>query len=400
MLTQPRVLSPQAARINRHLTELLIERINHASGNISFAEFMHAALYEPELGYYQNQLHKLGEKGDFVTAPELGDLFAQCLANSLLSLEAEMTQAILEIGAGTGRMAAGVLLSLAKANQCPLQYSILEPSASLQSLQRQTIETRFNEVLSPEQALLLLERVVWLSRLPDHFNGVILANEVMDAIACERLVKQGDGWFRLGVGFDGQDFGWQVLDQVGNDELPQVLHTNLQLYCDHYVTEVRPLLKPWLKGLANSLHRGCVVLIDYGYPQVEYYHPQRLSGSLRCFSRHQASDDPLLLLGLQDITAHVDFTQVALDAQQAGFEVTGFTTQAGFLLENGIEACQPFSHELAEQDELIQTVRLSQEIQKLLLPGQMGEVFKVICLNKNYSSIPCGFGLQDHLHRL
>lgn len=387
MMSQQQVkLSASANLCHQQLMSLIKQKINQNQGRISFSEFMQLALYAPELGYYQNGLQKFGEQGDFVTAPEMGDLFARGIVQALLSQPDCLTNNILEIGAGSGVLAADILGQLASNGKLPESYSILEPSASLQSLQYQTIQQKFPE---------LLPRVNWLAQLPEGFTGTILANEVLDAIPCERIIKTQQGWQIMDVVIEGGLLSYRPGDQLECKLLPEILQQNE--YSTGYITEIRPLLKSWIKGLAKSLQQGLILLFDYGYPQSEYYHPQRIEGSLRCFTRHQAHSDALSLVGVQDITAHVDFTDVASSAVVAGLSVNGFTTQAGFLLENGILNLTDSDNENSVDAE---KYRLSQQIQKLTAPGQMGEVIKVISLGKGTENAVAGFSLQDQLHRL
>ena len=384
MLAKNMKLTAKAHEIHRQLTRQVAAKITEAGGVIRFAEFMQAALYTPRLGYYQNELQTFGEAGDFITAPEMGELFAACIARAIGGLCVDSNHQILEIGAGSGALAKGLLSRLKPSLISPNQYLILEPSAVLQAGQR--------ERLADDPKIDLNASVDWISQLPTQFNGVIIANEVLDALPCERIQKTAEGWQYLGVAFDGEQFYLQPAGKVKADDLPPAL-LQKDAYVEGYTTEIRPIVTAWITSLANSLECGVILLIDYGYPQNELYHPQRTQGSLRCFSRHQANDEPLRLLGLQDITAHVDFTQVAQAALSAGLEVNGFTTQSGFLLENGLLEVKSVA---AGQS----TYQISQQMQKLAAPGQMGELVKVIMLSKNTQQLASGFQFQDHLHRL
>lgn len=388
MRSQKIKLSSSASLIHEKLKAKIIERISQNAGVIAFSEFMQMALYESELGYYKNQLRKFGQQGDFITAPEMGDLFARSIANSITDClnKQDLNNNIFELGAGSGALAADLLSELKMTNALPDKYYILESSASLQSLQKQTLESKVPE---------LAERVIWLDRLPDNFHGIIIANEVADALPCEVIQMSGGRWQYLGVAYNGEQFIWQSTTEVAKVDLPKTLH-QLNSYTDGYTTELRPLLNGWINGLANSLNTGSILLFDYGYPQAELYHPQRIEGSLRAFSRHQAHSQVFELVGLEDITSHVDFTQVAISAINAGLQVDGFTTQMGYLLENGI---LEMGSSAVEQN-LEKHYLYSQQVQKLTSPGQMGEVVKVIKMNKNTAISPKGFQLQDHLCRL
>jgi len=345
MLKQEAKVSPQAYELHKNLVALIEQRIDDAGGVISFSEYMQLALYAPQLGYYQNPLSTFGAKGDFITAPEISPLFALCLAKSLTSLDKSLTKSILELGAGSGRLASDLLLALQARDCLPDNYFILEPSASLQAIQRELVDKLPKDIA---------RRVVWLSELPKDFVGSLI------------------------------------------EQLPTSLLE--KDYLPGYMTEVRPLINSWIKSLSNSLEQGIVMLLDYGYPQSEYYHPQRQAGSLRCFSRHQANANPLELAGLQDITAHVDFTQVAKQAVEQGMDVIGFTSQAGFLLENGI--LQQAEKSLSGDQVDTEHYNVSRQIQTLLAPGQMGELIKVIGLSKQTDETLGGFSMQDQLVRL
>jgi len=383
-------MSEEAIEIQKLLTERIIFEIDKQGGKLPFSQFMQMALYQPKLGYYQNRLHKFGDKGDFITAPEIGRYFAQSVAASTSRcFNKNNNQSILEIGAGSGALAANLLKSLEKLKSLPEEYLILEPSAQLQAQQKALLKESMPKYFS---------KIKWLDKLPNGVDGVVIANEVADAIPCERIKFTNNQWVRLGVSHQNGCLQISDMDVISEGKLPQSLtEDGSEKFVEGYITEYRPMLDGWIKSLANSLHQGAILLIDYGYPESEFYHPQRTSGTLNCFIRHHQQDDPLQLIGLQDITAHVDFSQIARVADSNGLEVSGYTTQAGFLLENGItEFCDKDSNQQTNE----QRYRISQEIQKLLMPGQMGEVFKVICLTKNFPTEIKGFSLQDHLHRL
>jgi len=385
-------ISEEGESIQACLAAKIKAEIVEQGGKIPFSKFMQMALYQPELGYYQNNLHKFGDKGDFITAPEMGNNFAKCLANSLvdyiLSNKDELN--LMEIGAGSGILAANLLDELGHLGGLPSQYLILEPSAELQAQQKSLLLQRHSEYF---------KNIIWISELPENFSGIILANEVVDAIPCERIVRVDEQWRRLGVGCNNDTFVDCLMDDIDIADLPEGLKTNGNSndYPEGYATEYCPLTKGWINALSNSLKQGAIILFDYGYAESELYHPQRLAGSLTCFINHHSHSDPYQYVGLQDITAHVDFTQIARNAHEFSLDVGGYTTQAGFLLENGITE---ISEKLAENESQEQRYKRSQELQKLLMPGQMGEVIKVILLGKNLETEIKGFSLQDHLYRL
>jgi len=386
-------ISEQAKDIRDRLSAKIQSEIIKQGGKISFSHYMQMALYEPELGYYQNNLQKFGEKGDFITAPEMGNNFAKCLARSVqqfFSESVEPTRVLLEIGAGSGILAVNLLIELQQLQALPTKYLILEPSAQLQSQQKALLEQHLPDYFC---------NIKWLDQLPQKLNGLILANEVVDAIPCERIKRVNGQWLQMGVAYDQGEFIECLMPLSNGENLPEsLIGKNAQdRYQNEYTTEYRPLAKGWIKALANSLDSGAILLVDYGYSESEFYHPQRTQGSLSCFIGHHSHSEPLQYVGLQDITAHVDFTQIARTAFENSLEISGFTTQAGFLLENGITE---MSDEVSVNETPEQRYQRSQELQKLLMPGQMGEVIKVILLSKNLECKIKGFTLQDHLHRL
>jgi len=398
-------ISVEAFDISSKLTEHIKIKIRENGCPITFETFMQMALYEPQLGYYQNNLHKFGEKGDFITAPEMGSLFAGCIANSIFSsIKSNDANSILEIGAGSGQLAVDLIKALKHQNCLPAQYFILEPSATLQSQQKQLITKECAE---------FLHRVEWLADLPTDFNGVIIANEVIDAIPCQIIEKTEQGWFYQGVDLVDDELCTCLTERVEDDELPiQLTEKNNDEHFEiGYQAEIRKQASGWLLSLSKCLARGHILLIDYGYPVSELYHPQRLQGSLTCFINHHQHSDYLQAIGLQDITAHVDFTNIAVEASRHGLSIDGFTTQAGFLLENGIiEKAEALLNSNEEQALDVDRYKISQQIQKLMMPGQMGEVLKVMSLSadehnddlsvKNTKTPLKGFSMQDHLHRL
>ncbi len=397
-------ISQRALKISDSLGEIIHGRIKENNGEISFSEFMQVALYEPQLGYYQNNLEKFGSQGDFVTAPEISKFFAGCLAQSLTEIltdglkysestgkESTTEQSIMEIGAGSGRLAVDLLTALAASSRLPANYYILEPSATLQSQQSELLAKELPEYF---------EKIQWLVELPQSFEGVIIANEVIDALPFDRIIKQTESWYRLNVSYSNDRFSEILGHPLPESMLPKYLSDN-ENYPVGYKTEIRPIAKGWISALASCLSSGAIILADYGYPEHELYHAQRAAGSLKCFINHHQHDDPFQHIGLQDITAHVDFTDIAYSAYENGMEISGFTTQAGFLLENGItESAGSHEQHKSKQQSQKQTYEVSRELQQLLMPGQMGEVIKVMLLTKNTNHSIKGFSLQDHLRRL
>jgi SAM-dependent MidA family methyltransferase len=375
-------------RVAAHIREFIAAH----GGTIGFDAYMRLALYSPGLGYYSAGAAKLGEGGDFVTAPEVSSLFSRCLARQTAEVLELTGGDVLELGAGLGTMAADLLTELAALERLPGRYRILEVSADLAERQR----ARIGQLPAHIAA-----RVEWLDRWPARaMRGVVLANEVLDAMPVARFMLRGSpGGQRvraLGVGMAGEGFAWRELDPA--PELEHAVQSLLESLPaplpDGYVSEICLSFQPWIASLAGQLEQGVALLIDYGLPRAHLYHPQRHDGTLRCHFRHRAHDDPFVNVGLQDVTAWVDFTRVAEAADGAGLEVLGFATQAAFLIGAGMESLLTTEMERAAADEP-RRARLAGEARRLMMPGEMGEIFKVIALGRGYGRPLGGFGLQD-----
>jgi SAM-dependent MidA family methyltransferase len=374
-------------RVAEHIRAFMRER----GGVIGFDAWMRLALYAPGLGYYSAGATKLGSGGDFVTAPEISSLFSRCLARQCADVLRVTGGDVLELGAGSGRMAADVLMELAELDCLPERYFILEVSADLAERQRRRITELPRE---------LSTRVQWLDGWADrNMRGVVLANEVLDAMPVERFVLRaragGIDVRALGVGLAGDGFEWRETSPS-----PELMHAVADIVealpeplPDGYVSEVCLAFQPWMAGLAAQLEQGVALLIDYGLPRAHLYHPDRSAGTLRCHFRHRAHDDPFFNVGLQDITAWVDFTRVAEAADSAGLEVLGFASQAAFLIGAGMESLLTTGMQRAGDDAVARS-KLAGEARRLLLPGEMGEVFKVIALGRGYESPLSGFATQ------
>jgi SAM-dependent MidA family methyltransferase len=356
-----------------------------AAGPISFSRFMELALYAPGLGYYSAGKTKFGESGDFITAPELGNVFARCVAHQCAQVLAELDRGdILEAGAGSGALAADLLAELDRRRQLPGHYYILELSADLRQRQRDRIEQ-----VVPH----LLERVQWLDDFPDQeIEGIILANELLDAMPVSLFHVTDHGIMERYVALEENSFAWKELPAS-----PQIRQRVEALELDKdYCSEINLGAEAWIQTAARKLNRGIVLLFDYGFPQHEYYHPQRKTGTLMCHYRHRAHTDPLTFVGLQDITAHVDFTAMAQAAVDSGLDVLGYTSQAAFLMASGLNEIVADSSPEATREHLDMTT----QVKKLTLPSEMGELFKVIALGKGFDSVLFGFELQDRRGRL
>ncbi len=383
-------LAPEEAAHGERLAERLRAILAREGGWIGFARYMQAALYEPGLGYYSAGARKFGPAGDFVTAPEVAPVFSRCLARQCAEVLEHLGGGdVLEIGAGSGVMAAGVLAELERLGRLPARYRILDVSADLRERQRDTLAGAVPH---------LLGRVEWLDRLPEPFDGVTLANEVLDALPVERFAIRGGEVDSLGVAWQFGRFeaaparaSAELLRRVRAIE--QDLGAPLP---DGYVSEVNLGLGEWLAAIAGAQRRGVQLFVDYGLPRREYYAAERRAGTLLCHFRHRFHDDPFARLGLQDITAWVDFTAVAEAAVAAGLEVAGYTTQAQFLIGCGIA---DYVADVSDLD-VVGRVNLSRQVMVLTLPGEMGERFKVMALARDYDRELRGFTVRDLRHLL
>lgn len=366
------------------LRSYIRDSILQQGGCISFKQFMQLALYAPGLGYYSAGSHKLGEAGDFITAPELSPLFGITLAQSITPALQVLPRAnILEVGAGSGALAVSILQTLQQSSCECERYYILEVSADLRERQRQQL-----------QAAGVLDKVVWLEALPQDFVGVVLGNEVLDAMPVNVFEILDSGMAERYVALHEEKFIWQS-GAVGDERLLQRLaEIEQQLgkkFTTGYVSEINLAAEDWITTLSAACKQAYVLLIDYGFPRQEYYHPQRQQGTLMCHYRHHSHDDPFQYLGLQDITAHVDFTAIADAALAAGWSVDGYTTQAHFLLASGLmNLLQNDTNDLSSEQLMQQ-----QQVKKLTMPHEMGELFKVIGLKKNIEITLPGFAMRD-----
>lgn len=357
---------PDLLALSASLEKRIAAAIGEKSGWISFADYMRQVLYTPLLGYYSGGLVKLGEAGDFTTAPEMTDLYGRTLAQAMIPLLKQTGANILEPGAGTGKLAFDILTALAGAGIRIEKYRILELSSELRQRQQETLSG--------------FDNVEWLTALPERFDGVVLANEVLDAMPVHLVKKKENGWHETGVSvhdnrlvFSEKPCGKFLIDTI-HKSIPD--HENLPV---GYLTEVHIHAHGFIKTLSEMLARStcaAAILIDYGFPAHEYYHPDRSAGTLMCHFRHRAHDDPFFLPGLQDVTAHVNFTDVAQTATDHGIDVICHASQSSFLLVSGLPDL--LSNDSAESGS--RRVAQLHAIQKLLSPAEMGELFKVIVL--------------------
>ncbi len=372
------------------LLQVIHTAIQEAGGWLDFQSFMNLALYAPGLGYYSAGAHKLGAGGDFTTAPEISPLFSRCVALQCIEVLRQLPQgSVLELGAGSGVMAVEMLHEFERMGCLPERYYILEVSADLRARQQALIQ---------QQAPQHVERVQWLSSLPKNFVGVIVANEVLDALPVQRFCVQRGSVQGLGVAHSEAGLRWQSrsADTTLTAGVEQIDPALRAAWPEGYCSEVNMQLPAWISALAECMQQGVVLFIDYGFSQSQYYSAERTRGTLSCFFRQRMHDDPLMNVGLQDITAWVDFTAVASAGLAAGLTLEGFATQAHFLLGCGLDRL------LADMSEQPDAVRwsLSQQVQKLTLPSEMGESFKAMAFSKDCEVQLSGFMFRDLRDRL
>ena len=364
--------TPEALAHSARLLESIRARIAESGGWLPFAAYMELALYAPGLGYYASGSAKLGASGDFVTAPEMTPLFGRALARQLAGVLDETGGDVLELGAGSGRLALDLLRELEALERLPARYLILEVSPDLRARQRALLQ---------REAPALLSRVAWLDALPDALTGVVLGNEVLDALPVRLLYRAPSGEFERGVVWR-EGLAWEDRPLL---EEPWRTWTAALPDTGGYLTEVCPAAAALVASLGERLRHGMLLFLDYGFPAAEYYHPQRHMGTLKVHYRHHSLDDPFHLPGLSDITAHVDFSAVAGAATNAGLDLLGYTSQGNFLLNGGL---LDLLGELrpGTRDYLTAAAAL----QKLVQPTEMGELFKVIALGRGLRGIPGG----------
>jgi SAM-dependent MidA family methyltransferase len=375
-----------AQRASDALVSRIREEISSTGGWIGFDRFMEMALYTPGLGYYSGGAPKFGADGDFVTAPELTPIFAQTLAAQARQILAASAPHVIEAGAGSGRLAADLLLELERCGSLPESYRILDLSGELRERQQATLA---------ERAPRLLPRVDWLDRLPERFSGLVLANELLDAMPVHRVrwggEEQPGAIHEIGVAWQDGAFAWD--ERPAQDRVLERARGIADEYQPPtgYVSEIGLAAADWTAVWGGILAHGVLLLIDYGFPRHEFYHPQRSGGTLMCHYRHRAHGEPFFLPGLQDVTAHVDFTAIAESGYEAGLDLLGYATQAAFLFNNGI------TDVLARipVEDSRRYLPQAQAVQKLVSPAEMGESFKVMALGKGIAETLDGFSTGD-----
>jgi SAM-dependent MidA family methyltransferase len=380
--------SPEALQQSDLLLQRIRAEIAASGGWLPFTRYMELALYAPGLGYYSGGAHKFGPAGDFITAPELTPLFGQALASQVGDIMAASAPQLIEVGAGTGLLAADLLAALEASGQLPERYAILEVSAELRERQFDTLAARVPQ---------LARRVEWLDDLPDSFAGAVVANEVLDVMPVHLVAASAADLAERGVAAPAEGgLAWADRPLAGPLRTAAETLDLPRPSRGEYLTELNLAAPAWVREWARRLTHGALLLIDYGYPRAEYYLPHRATGTLQCYYRHHAHGNPLLWPGLNDITAFVDFTAVADAAFDAGLEVYGYTSQAQFLFNCGL-----LEH-LARRgpEESADYIRAARAAQRLTTPQEMGELFKVLAVGRDMPQPLRGFARGDRLHAL
>ena len=366
----------------------IASQIASQGGWLPFSKYMEIALYEPGMGYYSAGAHKLGAGGDFTTAPELSPLFGAAICSTLLPIleglkEKGLPTQILEFGAGSGKLATSILNRLNALGFALDRYDIIEISPDLAQRQQKKIGDALKE-------LKLSTQCSWLNELPKNFMGIILANEVIDAIPCDAIVYQNGFWYWYGVSFENKKLIWKIGSPVEQGLLPESLLSGD--FSEGYVTELHIPGNAWMHQVAKHLDTGLFLTFDYGFPEGEYYHPQRLEGTLMAHHRHHAIQDPFNLPGLCDLTSHVEWSQIARSALAENADDVYLTNQAAYLLDAGIG---DITLEISDPSDAQTFLPISNALQKLLSEAEMGELFKAFAFSKNLDSVLPGCSLED-----
>ena len=370
------------------LSNKIAAQIVSEGGWMGFSRFMEMALYEPGMGYYSAGAHKLGAGGDFTTSPELSPLFGAAICSTLLpvleGLKAQgLPTQILEFGAGTGKLAQSILSRLNDLGFSLDRYDIIEISPDLAQRQKVLLDKTLADSGASTQCK-------WLSALPENYQGIILANEVIDAIPCDAIIFQNGFWYWYGVIFKDGKFTWKAGKPVEQNLLPESLLDGN--FSEGYVTELHAPANAWMQQVAKHLHTGLFLTFDYGFPESEYYHPQRLEGTLMAHHRHHAIQDPFYLPGLCDLTTHVEWSQIARSALAENADDVYLSNQAGYLLDAGIGE---IALEIGDPSDPETFLPISNALQKLLSEAEMGELFKVFAFSKNLNTVLPGYVLED-----
>jgi SAM-dependent MidA family methyltransferase len=374
---------PEAAAHSQRLAERIAQAIVEEGDWIAFPRYMELALYAPGLGYYAAGARKFGWEGDFVTAPEISPMFAQCIAMQARQVMESCGREILELGPGSGILAADLFGALKAEGAAPERYRLLEVSPDLRERQQALIAQRF-----PEDR----DRFEWIDTLPDSIRGFVVANEVLDVVPFSLVHRHGEAILERGVILSEAGFAWD--DQpLPDGELKRRAAGVIPPGTYDYLTEVNLAAEALVRTLGEKIERGIALFIDYGFPEREYYHPQRSMGTMRCHYRHRFHGDPFFMPGLQDITAHVDFSAMARAAESGGAEVYGFTTQAYFLISCGLAVLVSGG----DPNMTLSRLKATSAVHRLISPAEMGELFKVLAIGKGYEGPLLGFQSARHI---
>jgi SAM-dependent MidA family methyltransferase len=369
--------SPEAAEHSRRTAEHIAGEIVAAGDWIPFSRYMELALYAPGLGYYAAGSRKFGESGDFITAPEISPMFGKCLGLQARQVLEAVGGDILELGPGSGALAAELFADLLEQGKLPDRYLLLEVSPDLRERQRALLSQRFPDYI---------DRFVWLDALPQRIRGMVIANEVLDVVPFALVFRHGGEILERGVILSDAGFAWDDA-RIPEGELLRRARAVLPPGEYDYLTEVNLAAEALVRTVARSLEAGAAIFIDYGFPEREYYHPQRSMGTLRCHYRHRFHGDPFFLPGLQDMTAHVDFTAMGDAAESGGAEILGFTTQAYFLISSGLAVLVSGG----DPNMTLSRLKATSAVHRLISPSEMGELFKVLAFGKGIDRPLLGF---------
>jgi SAM-dependent MidA family methyltransferase len=374
---------PEAAAHSREVAERIAQAIVDEGDWIPFARYMELALYAPGLGYYSAGARKFGAAGDFVTAPEISPMFARCLAVQAQQVLAACGGEVIELGPGSGVLAAELYAALKEAGSAPARYRLLEVSPDLRERQQALLRERF-----PSE----FDRFEWIDTLPGTMRGLVIANEVLDVVPFALAHRQKGEWLERGVILTEAGFAWEDQRLPEGDLKRRAMAVFPPGEYD-YVTEINLAAEALVRTVARSLECGIALFIDYGFPEREYYHPQRYMGTMRCHYRHRFHGDPFFMPGLQDITAHVDFTAMARAAESGGAEVYGFTTQAYFLISCGLAVLVSGG----DPNMTLSRLKATSAVHRLISPSEMGELFKVLAIGKGFEGPLQGFQSARHI---
>jgi SAM-dependent MidA family methyltransferase len=375
--------TPDASRHSQQLAEHIAGTIVAEGDWVPFSRYMELALYAPGLGYYAAGARKFGPEGDFVTAPEISPMFAKCLGLQAAQVLRDVGGDVLELGPGSGVFAADLFESLKESGNLPRRYLLLEVSPDLRERQRTLLAQRFPDDMA---------RFEWIDRLPERIRGMVIANEVLDVVPCSLVHREAGRYLERGVILSEAGFAFED-QELQDGELRRRAASVFPTGDYDYLSEINFAAEALVRTVAASLEAGVALFIDYGFPEREFYHPQRSMGTLRCHYRHRFHGDPFFMPGLQDITAHVDFTAMGRAAEQGGAEVYGFTTQAYFLISCGLAVLVS----AGDPTMTLSRFKGTSAVHRLIGPSEMGELFKVLGFGKGIDGPILGFQSARHL---